>query len=1196
VGQRINGGGVIYELIRFEMVRRFKMLSTYIFAALLFSAGFFMMTAAAGLFKSLSAGNTNERVFANSPHSIYGTLNVVALMALFTVAAIFGQAASQDFGANTWMLIFTKNVKKIPYLVGRFLGAYLFSAGLFVCIGLGLFSGALLSQLVDPTHIGPHSISAYVWPYVVGIFPMLFLTGALFFALAAISKHMAPVYVGMVVLVLGYLVISTALQNVENAQLGALADPFGFLSFDIATRYWTPAERNVELVALRGTFLANRIIWTVVGFALLFLAIFRFRPTVVEQSGTNIKSKEQAPTATKIPIVSADGTGWAMALFSGAWVQTKSIFRSPLYWSFMVAGMAMGLLGIVVSKEMFGTATLPVTYQVLELAQGTFGVFSIITMAFYAGELVWNDRELGVADMIDATRVPTFVLYGSKFIALCLVSLSFEAVAGLAALLAQIGQGFFHIEPTLYFSELIFFGFLRDILLCALAFVAQVVINQKYLAHGVLVLYWISRGILSTLGLEDPLVRYGSEPQIQYSDMNGYGHWLPEALVWRVYWWCAAALLLVLGFLFFVRGRTENRKPQIKTRWGNRAMAVTAVAGVFFVNIALFLTYQTRAVHEYRTSKQVEQLQADYEQTYKSAWQDAPQPRITTVNLVANLFPTASPPRAEFKGTMTLTNKSTQPIQKVFINLIRDYRYRVLKIGTIEKAQLVDSKHDVDIFSLDVPLQPGASTELVFDFEFDSPLFDHDGQVTSLVGNGTFINSGVMPTVGYSEEYELRAEGDRKDYNLAAKERMLPRDDPKGLARNYISSDADFIAFEATVSTDENQIVLAPGTVEQEWVENGRRYSKVKMNQPILNFYSVLSAKYEVKKETFNGINLEIYYHPSHTYNLDRMMNGMKDSLSYCIENFGPYQHQQARIIEFPRYQSYAQSFPNTIPYSESIGFIADVKDSNIDDLDYPYYVTAHEIAHQWWAHQVVAANTRGATMTSESMAQYSALMVMKKKFGPEKMRKFLKHELDGYLKGRVFERKKELPLAQNENQQYIHYEKGSLAMYWLQDVIGESVVNGALKKYVAKVKFQGPPYTTAAELVGFLREAAPPEHHKLIDDLFEKIVLFDNRATEAHVKPNLSGGFEVEMKIKAVKYESDESGKQTEVEFSELIEIGAIDETGAAIHLEKRIVKQGESTISFHVESKPTRVGIDPINKLIDRNSDDNTVVPTFD
>ncbi len=218
----------------------------------------------------------------------------------------------------------------------------------------------------------------------------------------------------------------------------------------------------------------------------------------------------------------------------------------------------------------------------------------------------------------------------------------------------------------------------------------------------------------------------------------------------------------------------------------------------------------------------------------------------------------------------------------------------------------------------------------------------------------------------------------------------------------------------------------------------------------------------------------------------------------------------------------------------------------------------------------------------------------MKKRFGPAKMKRFLKYELDRHLIGRITESKKELPPARNENQAYIHYQKGSLAMYALQDFIGEDRVNAALEKYVTAVKFKGPPYTNATELLGYLRAETPEEYQYLIDDLFERITLYDNRTESASMKKNAAGGWDVTMKVKAVKYRSDDKGKQTKVDFSDYMDIGALDANGEAIYLEKRKVAKGESTITFSLPGKPAKVGVDPLNKLVDRNGDDNVTAPS--
>ena len=103
-----------------------------------------------------------------------------------------------------------------------------------------------------------------------------------------------------------------------------------------------------------------------------------------------------------------------------------------------------------------------------------------------------------------------------------------------------------------------------------------------------------------------------------------------------------------------------------------------------------------------------------------------------------------------------------------------------------------------------------------------------------------------------------------------------------------------------------------------------------------------------------------------------------------------------------------------------------------------PFFVTAHELAHQWWAHQVVGGNVQGSTILSETFSQYSAAMVMEKTFGQETTARLLRYEGRGYLISRSTESKREWPLALNENQGYIHYNKGLLVMYALKEAVGD--------------------------------------------------------------------------------------------------------------------------------------------------------------
>ena len=321
----------------------------------------------------------------------------------------------------------------------------------------------------------------------------------------------------------------------------------------------------------------------------------------------------------------------------------------------------------------------------------------------------------------------------------------------------------------------------------------------------------------------------------------------------------------------------------------------------------------------------------------------------------------------------------------------------------------------------------------------------------------------------------------------------------------------------------------------------------------------------------------------------------MKASLDYFTANFSPFQFRQVRILEFPAYADFAQSFANTIPYSEGIGFIANYRDP--EKIDMVTYVTAHEVGHQWWGHQVISADQQGGTFLVESLAQYSALMVMEQMYGPEQIRKFLKYELDRYLRRRGGEVLEELPLVRVENQPYIHYQKGGLAMYLLKDQIGADKVNEALRGLLAQYAFQPAPYPNPTDLIRRFREVAGPEHQQLITDLFENITLYDVKVTEAGAKQRADGRWDVTIDVDARKLYADGKGAETEAQLDETFDVGVFTvepgregyDAKSVIAVEQRPIHSGRQTITMVVDREPKVAGVDPFNKRIDRNSDDN-------
>jgi hypothetical protein len=623
------------------------------------------------------------------------------------------------------------------------------------------------------------------------------------------------------------------------------------------------------------------------------------------------------------------------------------------------------------------------------------------------------------------------------------------------------------------------------------------------------------------------------------------------------------------------------------------ARIVLALSLIGFAAIGVFLFHNTHGLYRYQTHDQQQRLQAQYEKDYRK-YMGLAQPRITDVNVDVAMHPAER--RVDVNGHYVLVNKHDKPIDELLVQLptfpTRDYKVDL--DFPAHTVALADRQQGFYLYKLAQPLAPGASMDFGFRMHVAYNGFANGPVGEQIVHNGTFINSFAFPHFCYDKGRELTDNNDRRKYGLKPATRLPDRDDAAAHADNLISCDADWVHFEATLSTSADQIALAPGYLQKTWTQGGRRYFHYVQDSPILDFFSFQSARYKVARDKWRNVALEVYDDPQHPYNVERMFKAMKLSLDYYTKNFGPYQFRQLRILEFPDYASFAQSFANTVPFSESIGFIADLRKPS--DIDYVTYVTAHEVAHQWWAHQAIGARVKGVTMLDESLAQYSALMVMKHLYGPTRMRKFLKYELDRYLRGRAGERLEEEPLALVENQPYIHYRKASVIFYALADYIGEDKVNAAIRTWLDKVKFQQPPYTDTRELIADLRAQAGPQYQDLITDFFDRITLFDDRMVSATTKKLPDGKYEVTMHVHAAKYYADGKGKETRAKVDIPIEIGVFakaengeEEDEKPLYLAKYPVKDGDGTITVTVVGKPFEAGIDPFNELVDRVSDDN-------
>ncbi|WP_225586730.1 M1 family aminopeptidase [Algoriphagus sp. Y33] len=924
----------------------------------------------------------------------------------------------------------------------------------------------------------------------------------MFFVTGALSKSLMVVYTqGVVIFVL--FIIAKAISN-ETFQ--ALLDPFSLSTLTHASKDWTVVDRNSLLIPMSGIMLLNKLFWIALGISVLIVGYSKFKLMVLPEKTTRSKKRniqvstdrfdENLPPVTPVFHFKAK----LAQLLLNTWFHSVSILRLASFWAIVSCCFIVILVNSVSLGTSHAVDSYPTTYLIIEELREMSLYFFMILLTFYSGEIMWKERDAKLDLIHDTLPLDSFVNLCSRFLALLLIYSIIMGSLIASGMLFQTLNSYYRYELDVYF-----FGFFLELLpflalytLAALFF--QALTGNKFMGMLVTIVFAIINVAIKMFGLEHVLLNFGGHMLPAYSDMNGYGHFLTPYLWVKLYWALFGTLLLIFAGILMVRGsETGLRKRWIRGRNQLKGTLAVFSLGCFtlFIGIGGYIFYNTNVLNEFWTKGEQASFRADYEKTLKQ-FEYIPQPKIIDVNLTIDLFP--SQRAYDIAGYYRVTNTSQVPIREIHLQKKIASNVEVKDVA-FDRSVTSDNTHEkyhYTIYGLDQPLAPGDTLKMTFRQSLQPLGFEVDDSDPDVVYNGTFFDNAGLPGFGYQNKYELQDEDDRKDFNLAPRLGKSSRDDARELLNARSGSDSEGVRLELIISTEAPQTALTSGDLVAKWNTGGRNYFHYKTNKQIIHFYPVVSAHYEVFSDSFvpsgdtagEPVDLEIYYQDGHEYNLTRMMESMKMSLDYYSTHFSPYPYKQLRIVEFPRYRSFAQSLPGIIPFSEAIGFVMDIDDAK--DVDMAFYVTAHEVAHQWWGLQLEAANVQGQKMILETLAQYSAMMVFREKYADEKVQKFLKLQSDTYREANLKSKEQELPLALVGNEEHIYYNKGALAMYELQNRMGEKNLNRALQNFLNDWRsFHNPQkptrYSTTVDLIHYFREVAPDSLQGTITDLLER-------------------------------------------------------------------------------------------------------------
>lgn len=1173
------------EVYRYELAYRLRSISTWLYAAFLFLIAFWVI--------HVAVTGTNP-IHVNSPQSLADTMALFCgLFGILVTAGLFSDAAIRDRAAGMDALLFTTRLRPAEYLGGRFLAALTINGMLVIAIPLGLALATTMPYLPREA-FGPNHLAAYVQPILLFLLPNVVLIGAILFTIAALTRQVIPVYLGAVAIFIGYLVAANYWSGITNPILSTLADPLGINALKAMTAYWTASERNARLIGFPAMLLWNRVLWLGIA-AMLFAVLQRTFRFTQRKERRRREERVDAPSAhqrASVMVPQLRGVfGSRTRMRQTLAVTRQSLAEVMSGRAFPVAFLAsIGLVilwGWNVGETVFDTITWPVTHLVADIVLSERAIaIPWLVIALYAGELVWKDRETGASQIADAAPVRSGVMLLGRFLALVALIALFQLAFMIGGILLQALQGYYEFEPGLYLRILFGWNFVEYVLLAALAMTVHVLVNHKYVGH-VLVLLVTFFNHAATYGIHHLLV-YNGGPGLTYSEMNGFGPFVTPYIWFKLYWASWAMLFGVVTMLFWVRGPELGFRQRLATacaRLTARTARVAAVAVVLILAIGGFIFYNTNVLNDYLPPQKAGGPQAEYERRY-ARYKDLPQPVIAGAELRFEVYPET--PAVDARGSYRLVNDTSVPIRSVHIETPRgrDYEVRSLTFDRASKPELIDAEHGYRIFALERALAPGESMQFSFDVAFRPRGFRHGGWQTTVVRNGSYFDRRLVPFIGYQPGFEVTGDAERKRYGLSPKGLPAPHD---AAARRYQSAfrDGDRMRVETIVGTSADQIAIVPGMLRRTWTENGRRYFHYASRVPETFGTAVFSAKYAVTKGKWKDVDLEIFHHPPHRANLDRMMSGMQKALDYYTAEFGPFPYRELRAIEVPPYSINARAFPSALALSES-NFITRTEPGLVD---LTFFGTAHEVAHHWWGGQIRPAYANGRKFVSESLANYSAMLVTEKVLGAAEARRVYDFQMNRYLQRRG-ETGEDVPLLEVDDQPHVSYGKGAVALYTLREHIGTEAVNRALRRFVEKYGQSGPPYPTSLDLYAELRAVTPPSSHALLTDLFETMTLWDVKTQSATSRRLPDGMYEVTLEVVAQKLRADAIGRETPTPMNDLIEVGVFAaDNEQPLYLTRHRIRSGQQTIRIIVPRQPLRAGLDPNRKLIERERGDNVV-----
>lgn len=1188
----------------------------------------------------------SARVARNAPYSAYYLFMYYTFWAATVGAGLAIPTLLRDFRNNAAETLYALPICSKSY----FLGKYLALMSILLIVMSSVYIGFITMPFVSETlSIAPaEEFIATPWAhlnhaFILWVLPACFIYGSLIFALTALTASPAPAY-GVIMLAIGLFVTITAVYGdaAPNHPLVQIFDPLGKVTVEGQIYYWTVEDRLKSFLDLSGALLWNRIFYISLALLVLIYAFMCFDLNTFFQKTKNRNTKksiagklnsafscfftcfndQKNTEIKKQPIKHNTFQLSTEAMLST--LQTPTFFywltHSIVYgWkefvlvlksnSYILAFVALILLmtsslwsHMPLDIDSVG-AIYPAGFYILPQAIYPAILFGLVGCAFFSVEVCAREQSVNMQELVDVCPIPSWALMSSKVLAAVLIAISISLVPVVSAFAVQLLRSY--TEPNwAVFSYVTLLVVLPNMLVNVLvACICYALLNRKMLAQGLAILICMMPPIFNELStVENHMLLFGWPFAVQLSDFSISNQFVHRDLLFTFFWLSGLAAFTIIAYWFWPRGRSSGFVSRFKQVYLRKSVAGSFLVLVFLSTFGAtgWTIYSTMNItNQYKNRETVREEKADYENSF-GKYQQLPQPKIINANLTINLYPKQR--MANYSADLAVTNSSDSDITELHLQHQQfSHIASVIYNNTMVVASEASAIHRYSIYPLPTTLSPGEGAKLQFNLNTKHTGFRNNetGYHGTIIKNGSHFSSSFWPTFGYNRSNELTMIGNRRRFHLGTRQPLKPAHQASEVTDISLTDDANFVTQSITVTTASDQIAVAPGELVEQTREQGRNKFVYQTDHLTVWDPQLVSAQYEVYKEQWfpsfpsvqqAPIDIEIYFTPKHSANIDRMVIAAKLALIQNIQLLGAYPYRSLKIAEIPYKMADITTSGNLIVLPEEQGWIHDYRQQ--PDIDWIAYIIAREVSRIWWGQQVVSANTKGAKLLTEALPIVFGLRALDQKSTHIKGNRYIDIIGDAYLRQRTREDGKEVNVTDIDNQDY-GVSKAALSLYSASQLLGYELFDKILFEYFRTHQYSHSlTHADPISLIEALVNTASTEKiRQRLQQLFSQTQHYDFRIENSSFKKGSTKNFTMTAQVSGKRHLYKNGRNSIEPSNDELgYQIFSDKNETKILHSGVVELRNGIAEIILTLQQQPSWLVIDPNRIFIDNNIKDNS------